>query len=157
MSELIGVDTESPIVFLLPLLLTGILLGLAMDYEVFLVSRMREAHVHGTEARRAVIIGFQYSARVVVAAAVIMFGVFAGFALTDQLIIKTIGFALAIGILADAFLVRMLIVPAVMLIVGEKMWWLPAWLDRLLPNLDIEGEGLADKVPSPTRREPALD
>ncbi|MBY4127529.1 MMPL family transporter [Rhodococcus fascians] len=157
LSELIGVDTESPIVFLLPLLLTGILLGLAMDYEVFLVSRMREAHVHGTEARRAVIIGFQYSARVVVAAAVIMFGVFAGFALTDQLIIKTIGFALAIGILADAFLVRMLIVPAVMLIVGEKMWWLPAWLDRLLPNLDIEGEGLADKVPPPTRREPALD
>ncbi|MBY3985646.1 MMPL family transporter [Rhodococcus fascians] len=157
LSELIGVDTESPIVFLLPLLLTGILLGLAMDYEVFLVSRMREAHVHGTEARRAVIIGFQYSARVVVAAAVIMFGVFAGFALTDQLIIKTIGFALAIGILADAFLVRMLIVPAVMLIVGERMWWLPAWLDRLLPNLDIEGEGLADKVPSPTRREPALD
>lgn len=146
LANLIGVDTQSPVVFILPLLLTGILFGLAMDYEVFLVSRMREAYVHGTEARQAVIIGFQHSARVVVAAAVIMFGVFAGFALTDQVIIKTIGFALAIGILADAFLVRMMIVPAVMAIVGDRMWWLPKWLDRILPNLDIEGEGLNDKI-----------
>ncbi|WP_037160152.1 MMPL family transporter [Rhodococcoides fascians] len=146
LANLIGVDTQSPVVFILPLLLTGILFGLAMDYEVFLVSRMREAYVHGTPAKQAVIVGFQHSARVVVAAAVIMFGVFAGFALTDQVIIKTIGFALAIGILADAFLVRMMIVPAVMAIVGDKMWWLPKWLDRVLPNLDVEGEGLSDKL-----------
>ncbi|WP_072801604.1 MMPL family transporter [Rhodococcoides yunnanense] len=149
LADLIGVDTTSPVVFILPLLLTGILFGLAMDYEVFLVSRMREAYVHGTEAKQAVIVGFQHSARVVVAAAVIMFGVFAGFALTDQVIIKTIGFALAIGILADAFLVRMMIVPAIMAIVGDKMWWLPKWLDRLLPNLDIEGEALTDKLDTP--------
>ncbi|OZD06562.1 hypothetical protein CH275_10135 [Rhodococcus sp. 06-235-1A] len=146
LANLIGVDTQSPVVFILPLLLTGILFGLAMDYEVFLVSRMREAYVHGTPARQAVIIGFQHSARVVVAAAIIMFGVFAGFALTDQVIIKTIGFALAVGILADAFLVRMMIVPAVMAIVGDKMWWLPKWLDRALPNLDVEGEGLKDML-----------
>ncbi|OZF42040.1 MMPL family transporter [Rhodococcus sp. 14-2470-1a] len=157
LANLIGVDTQSPVVFILPLLLTGILFGLAMDYEVFLVSRMREAFVHGTPARQAVIVGFQHSARVVVAAAVIMFGVFAGFALTDQVIIKTIGFALAIGILADAFLVRMMIVPAVMAIVGDKMWWLPTWLDRVLPNLDVEGEGLNNKTtPLKTRTpEPA--
>ncbi|MFC8181334.1 MMPL family transporter [Rhodococcus sp. NPDC057297] len=155
LANLIGVDTQSPVIFILPLLLTGILFGLAMDYEVFLVSRMREAFVHGTPARQAVVVGFQHSARVVVAAAVIMFGVFAGFALTDQVIIKTIGFALAIGILADAFLVRMMIVPAVMAIVGDKMWWLPAWLDRLLPNLDVEGEGLNDKLAPARTPEPA--
>lgn len=149
LSNLIGVDTTSPVVFILPLLLTGILFGLAMDYEVFLVSRMREAYVHGTAAKQAVIVGFQHSARVVVAAAVIMFGVFAGFSLTDQVIIKTIGFALAIGILADAFLVRMMIVPAIMALVGDKMWWLPKWLDRLLPNLDIEGEALDGKLDQP--------
>ncbi|MBT0567678.1 MMPL family transporter [Williamsia sp. CHRR-6] len=142
LASLIGVDTTSPVMFLLPLLLTGILFGLAMDYEVFLVSRMREAYVHGDPAKHAVIVGFQHSARVVVAAAIIMLGVFAGFALTDQVIIKTIGFALAVGILADAFLVRMTIVPAVMLIVGDRMWWLPRSLDKVLPNLDIEGETL---------------
>lgn len=146
LANLIGVDTQSPVIFILPLLLTGILFGLAMDYEVFLVSRMREAYVHGASARQAIVDGFQHSARVVVAAAIIMFGVFAGFALTDQVIIKTIGFALAIGILADAFLVRMMIVPAVMAIVGDKMWWLPKWLDRILPNLDVEGEGLSEKL-----------
>lgn len=161
LAGLIGVDTQSPVVFILPLLLTGILFGLAMDYEVFLVSRMREAYIHGTPAKQAVVIGFQHSARVVTAAAVIMFGVFAGFALTDQVIIKTIGFALAVGILADAFLVRMMIVPAVMVLVGDKMWWLPGWLDRLLPNLDIEGEALNHKLSAndkaadcPTDREP---
>ncbi|SNS97055.1 MMPL family transporter [Rhodococcoides kyotonense] len=152
LANLIGVDTQTPVVFILPLLLTGILFGLAMDYEVFLVSRMRESYVHGMSAKQAVIDGFQHSARVVVAAAIIMLGVFAGFALTDQAIIKSIGFALAIGILADAFLVRMMIVPAVMVIVGDKMWWLPKWLDRILPNLDIEGEGLADKLTPPREK-----
>ena len=139
---LVGLDAEAPIVFILPLLLTGILFGLAMDYEVFLVSRMREEFVHGREARESVVIGFQHSARVVTAAALIMIGVFAGFVFGDDPIIKTLGFALAIGVAADAFLVRMLLVPALMSIVGEKMWWIPAWLDRVLPNVDIEGEQL---------------
>ncbi len=143
---LIGLDAQAPVVFILPLLLTGILFGLAMDYEVFLVSRMREEHVHGREAREAVVQGFAHSARVVTAAALIMVGVFAGFAGGADPIIKTIGFALAVGVLADAFLVRMLLVPAVMSIVGERMWWLPRWLDRLLPNLDIEGESLARRL-----------
>lgn len=157
LNELIGLDTTSPVLFILPILLTGILFGLAMDYEVFLVTRMREAYVHGTPARQAVIDGFAHSARVVVAAAIIMIGVFAGFALVDDVILKSIGFALAVGVLADAFLVRMLIVPAVMLIVGERIWWMPKWLAPLVPAFDIEGEGLTkrlDAAEHDTAREP---
>ncbi|GAA3604248.1 MMPL family transporter [Kineosporia mesophila] len=149
LNNLIGLDVTTPVVFILPLLLTGVLFGLAMDYEVFLVTRMREAYVHGTQARQAVIEGFSHSARVVVAAAIIMFGVFAGFALGDDVMIKTIGFGLAVGVIADAFLVRMLIVPAVMAIVGERIWWLPKWLERALPDFDIEGEALTEKLGQP--------
>lgn len=143
---LIGLDATSPVLFILPILLTGILFGLAMDYEVFLVTRMREAYAHGIPAREAVIDGFAHSARVVVAAAIIMIGVFGGFALSGDPILKTIGFALAVGVLADAFLVRMLIVPAVLAIVGERIWWMPKWMQPLVPNLDIEGEGLAERL-----------
>lgn len=146
LNNLLGLDTTSPVIFILPLLLTGILFGLAMDYEVFLVTRMREAHVQGTPARQAVVLGFQHSARVVTAAAIIMMGVFAGFALVEDPIIKTIGFALTVGVLADAFLVRMTIVPALMALVGERIWWLPGWLDRIVPNLDIEGEALMHRL-----------
>ncbi|MEV3961391.1 MMPL family transporter [Nocardia sp. NPDC050193] len=146
LNQLIGLDSTAPVLFILPILLTGILFGLAMDYEVFLVSRMREAYVHGAPARRAVLEGFTHSARVVVAAAIIMVGVFAGFALTDDVILETIGFALAVGVLADAFLVRMLIVPAFMLIVGERIWWMPKWLAPLVPTFDIEGEKLTERL-----------
>ncbi|AXT86656.1 hypothetical protein C6I20_16780 [Aeromicrobium sp. A1-2] len=145
-SELIGIDKSGPVLFMLPLLLTGILFGLAMDYEVFLVSRMREEYVHGASAHESVVLGFQYGARVVTAAAMIMIGVFAAFALGDDVTIKSIGFGLAIGILADAFLVRMTLVPAFMALLGDRMWWLPRWLDRLLPNLDIEGESLTART-----------
>ena len=159
LNQLLGLDTTSPVIFILPLLLTGILFGLAMDYEVFLVTRMREAHVHGSPAREAVVVGFQHSARVVTAAAVIMMGVFAGFATGVDPIIKTIGFALTVGVLADAFLVRMTLVPALMAIVGERMWWLPSALERRLPNLDIEGEALAARLAAAqaARPEPVLE
>ncbi|QOC95089.1 MMPL family transporter [Micromonospora craniellae] len=143
LNELVGLDASGPVLFLLPILLTGILFGLAMDYEVFLVTRMREAYVHGVPARQAVIDGFTHSARVVAAAALIMVGVFAGFTLTDDIILKTIGFALAIGVLVDAFLVRMLIVPATMLILGRRIWWMPRWMNKVVPTLDVEGESLA--------------
>ncbi|MEV0728274.1 MMPL family transporter [Polymorphospora sp. NPDC050346] len=146
LNELVGLDTTGPVLFLLPILLTGILFGLAMDYEVFLVTRMREAYVHGAPARQAVIDGFTHSARIVAAAALIMVGVFAGFTLTDDIILKTIGFALAIGVLVDAFLVRMLIVPATMLILGPRIWWMPRWMGRLVPTLDVEGEALAKRL-----------
>lgn len=146
MADLIGVDKPGPIMSLLPLLLVGILFGLAMDYEVFLVSRMREEFVHGKSAKESVVRGFQFGARVVTAAAAIMIGVFGGFALGDDAMVKTIGFGLAFGILADAFLVRMTLVPAFMAIAGDKMWQLPRWLDRILPNVDIEGDSLRRRL-----------
>lgn len=156
LQTLIGLDAQSPVVFILPLLLTGILFGLAMDYEVFLVSRMRDEYVHGMSARDAVVAGFQHSARVVTAAALIMMGVFAGFAFAPDPIIKSIGLALTIGVLADAFLVRMLIVPALMSIVGDRMWWLPTWLDHVMPNVDIEGAALDQRLRESQVASPAL-
>ncbi|AGL18834.1 MMPL family transporter [Actinoplanes sp. N902-109] len=142
LAGLFGLDTPGPLVSFLPILLIGILFGLAMDYEVFLVSRMREDFVHGAEPRAATISGMGHGARVVTAAALIMISVFAGFALIDDPIIKSMGFALALGIAVDAFVVRMTIVPAVVSLLGRGAWWLPRWLDRVLPNVDIEGETL---------------
>ncbi|GAA2747720.1 MMPL family transporter [Terrabacter aerolatus] len=140
--SLVGLDTAGPLVSFLPILLIGILFGLAMDYEVFLVSRMREDFVHGDTAREAVVAGVGHGARVVVAAALIMMSVFAGFVLVDDPIIKSMGFALAFGVAVDAFVVRLSLVPAVMSFLGDRAWWLPRWLDRALPNVDIEGENL---------------
>ena len=138
--DLLGVSQEGPIVSFLPVLLIGILFGLAMDYEVFLVSRMREAFVHGGTPREAVVTGFGHSGRVVAAAALIMLGVFGAFVLNPDPVIKSIGLALAIGVFVDAFIVRMTLVPAVLTLLGRRAWSLPKWLDRILPNLDIEGE-----------------
>jgi RND superfamily putative drug exporter len=152
-----GVDEGSPVLSLLPILMTGILFGLAMDYELFLVTRMREEHAHGANARDAVATGFQHGARVVTAAAIIMLSVFGSFATAHDPIIKSIGFGLAFGILVDAFLVRMTLVPAFMALVGERMWWLPRWLDRVLPDLDVEGEKLTSHIdvpPASTADEP---
>lgn len=142
LSELVGVDTGGPLVSFLPIMIIGILFGLAMDYEVFLVSRMREDFVHGETAREAIVSGVGHGARVVVAAALIMISVFAGFVLIDDAVVKSMGFALAVGVLVDAFVVRLTLVPAVMSFLGNGAWWLPRWLDRLLPNVDIEGERL---------------
>lgn len=145
-----GVDQTAPIVSFLPIIVIAILFGLAMDYEVFLVSRMREDFVHGESAQAAVRSGFGHGARVVTAAAIIMTSVFAGFIFTSDDIIKSIGFALSFGVLVDAFVVRMTIVPAVMSLVGKAAWWLPRWLDRALPNVDVEGEKLlAELEPEP--------
>jgi RND superfamily putative drug exporter len=140
--DLFGVAQAGPIVSFLPVLLIGILFGLAMDYEVFLVSRMREAFVHGGNAREAIITGFGQSGRVVTAAALIMLGVFGAFVLNHDPVIKSIGLALAFGVLVDAFIVRMTLVPAALALLGRRAWSLPQWLDRRLPNLDIEGESV---------------
>ena len=140
--HLVGLDTPGPLVSFLPILLIGILFGLAMDYEVFLVSRMREDFVHGDTARQATVNGMGHGARVVTAAALIMISVFSGFILVDDPVIKSMGFALAIGVLIDAFVVRMTLVPAVMSLLGRGAWWLPRWLSRALPNVDIEGQAL---------------
>jgi RND superfamily putative drug exporter len=117
-----------------------------MDYEVFLVSRMREDFVHGDTAEQATINGMGHGARVVTAAALIMISVFAGFVLIDDPIIKSVGFALAIGVAIDAFVVRMTIVPAIMSLLGRSAWWLPRWLGAALPTVDIEGERLRSQL-----------
>ncbi|KUN21405.1 hypothetical protein AQJ23_31275 [Streptomyces antibioticus] len=139
---LIGVEETGPIMSMMPIFMVGVVFGLAMDYEVFLVTRMREAYVHGESPSQAVVTGFKHSARVVVAAAVIMMAVFGGFISSSESMIKMIGFGLAIAVFFDAFVVRMAIVPAVLALLGKKAWWLPKWLDRALPNVDVEGEGL---------------
>jgi putative drug exporter of the RND superfamily len=131
-----------PILSFLPILLMAVLFGLAMDYEVFLVSGMRETFVHTGDAKTAVVRGFSGAARVVTAAALIMFFVFASFIPDGAGIIKAMAVGLAVGILADAFLVRMTLVPAVMTLLGKYAWWMPKWLGALLPNVDIEGERL---------------
>jgi RND superfamily putative drug exporter len=154
LSGLVGLDGPGPLISFLPILLIGILFGLAMDYEVFLVSRMREDFVHGAGAQEATISGMGHGARVVTAAALIMTSVFAGFILLDDPVIKSMGFALAIGVAIDAFVVRMTIVPAVISLLGRAAWWLPRWLDRLLPNVDIEGERLRAELASEPEREP---
>ncbi|AYG78016.1 Membrane protein YdfJ [Streptomyces hundungensis] len=143
LASALGVAETGPVVSILPILVMAVLFGLAMDYEVFMVSRMREAHVHGAAPRAAVLAGSRHAARVVTAAALIMFAVFASFVPGGSTMLKPIAFALAVGVFIDAFLVRMTLVPAVLALVGRAGWWLPKWLDRLLPDLDIEGERLA--------------
>ncbi|QKG18853.1 MMPL family transporter [Actinomadura verrucosospora] len=142
LSGLFGVDTTGPIMSMMPIFMIGVVFGLAMDYQVFLVTRMREEHVHGASPGEAVVTGFRHGARVVTAAAVIMIAVFAGFLSSSESMIKMMGFALAAGVAFDAFVVRMTIVPAVMALVGRSAWWLPRWLERILPNVDVEGERL---------------
>lgn len=144
--ELINLERPMPVISFLPILLMGILFGLAMDYEVFLVSRMREEYVHGKSAVEAIRGGFVASGPVVAAAAVIMFSVFAFFVPEGMAAIKAIAFALAVGVAVDAFLVRMTLVPAVLTLLGDKAWWLPKWLDKLLPTFDVEGEVLTREM-----------
>ncbi|MDC7804622.1 MMPL family transporter [Sphingomonas sp. BLCC-B65] len=152
LADALHVTRTGPVISFMPIILMGVLFGLAMDYEVFLVSRMREDYVHTRRARGgradrqtavgAVRSGFTASARVVTAAAVIMFAVFAAFIPEGDTSIKPIALGLAVGIAVDAFLVRMTLGPAIMALLGEKAWWMPRWLDRALPHFDIEGEAV---------------
>ncbi len=143
---IINLPEPGPIISFLPIILMGILFGLAMDYEVFLTSRMREEYIHGN-TEHWVQDGFIHSAKVVVAAALIMFSVFAFFVPSGIGVIKPIAFSLALGVALDAFVVRMTLGPALMKLMGGRVaWWLPTWLDRLLPSLDVEGEALAHQT-----------
>ncbi|WP_149179645.1 MMPL family transporter [Streptomyces sp. TRM49041] len=146
LGSLFGVEQTGPIMSMMPIFMVGVVFGLAMDYEVFLVTRMREAYVHGERPGEAIVTGFRHGARVVTAAAVIMIAVFAGFIGSSEQMVKMIGFGLATAVLFDAFIVRMAIVPAVLALLGHKAWWLPRWLDRVLPNVDVEGEGLRKEL-----------
>ncbi|MFJ7077573.1 MMPL family transporter [Streptomyces sp. NPDC098781] len=149
LKDLVGLEQPGPIMSLMPILMVGIVFGLAMDYQVFLVTRMREAYVHGADARKAVAVGFRQNATVVTAAALIMVSVFAGFIGANDAILKGLGFTLAAAVVFDAFVVRLTIVPAVLALLGERAWSLPAWIDRILPDVDIEGEKLARPTPPP--------
>src|SRR5690606_6095853 len=137
------VDVNGPVVSFMPIMVMGVLFGLAMDYEVFLVSRMREEFVHTRDAKGWMERGFVANAPVVTAAALIMVSVFAGFVTSGWFMLQPIAVALAVGVLVDAFVVRMTFVPAVLALLGKHAWWLPAWLARSLPTVDVEGEGLA--------------
>lgn len=137
-------DVANPgaVLSFLPIILIGVLFGLAMDYQVFITSGMRESFMHGENAKQAVRSGFSHAAAVVTAAAIIMVSVFAGFIFSHLTMVRPLGFAMAFGVLVDAFVVRMTIVPAVMYLLGEKAWWLPRWLSRILPDVDVEGAKL---------------
>lgn len=142
----------------LPIILIGVLFGLAMDYQVFITSGMRESFMHGESAKHAVRTGFSHAAAVVTAAAIIMVSVFAGFIFSHLNMVRPLGFAMAFGVLVDAFVVRMTIVPAVMYLLGDKAWWLPRWLDRILPDMDVEGAQLRKESAEsgPGTKEPEL-
>ncbi|QIZ98453.1 MMPL family transporter [Leifsonia sp. PS1209] len=146
LSDALNVAKTGPVISFMPIILMGVLFGLAMDYEVFLVSRIREDYVHGGNARRAVESGFVGSAKVVTAAAIIMISVFAAFVPEGDTSIKPIALGLAVGVFVDAFIVRMTLVPAVLQLLGEKAWWMPRWLDRILPSFDVEGDGLQKEL-----------
>lgn len=144
LKDLVGVAEPLPIVSFLPMMMFAILFGLSMDYEVFILSRIREDFVHNGDPRKAVLTGITSSARVITAAALIMVSVFGAFVLGDNAVIKMFGIGLSVAVLLDATVVRMVIVPAVMTLFDKAAWWLPRWLDRILPNLDIEGEQLIE-------------
>ncbi|MCF8546974.1 MAG: MMPL family transporter [Microbacteriaceae bacterium] len=143
---LFDVHDPAPILSFLPTMLIGILFGLAMDYQLFLASGMREAFIHGKSATDSINYGLRLSRSVVTAAAIIMVSVFGGFIFSHTTMIRPVGFGLAAGVLIDAFLVRLVLVPAALKLIGPAAWWLPKWLDRLLPDVDVEGAKLERSV-----------
>ncbi|MGV9709413.1 MMPL family transporter [Gordonia sp. NPDC003424] len=144
-----------PIIAFLPIFLVGVVFGLAMDYQVFLTSRMREEYVHDETAKDSVIIGYQHGARVVASAALIMISVFAAFMLAPDSTAKMMGFAMAAAVFFDAFIIRMAVIPAIITMFGDVAWKLPRWLDRILPNVDIEGTAIRE-IPIDSQVDPAL-
>ncbi|WP_328408150.1 MMPL family transporter [Nocardia sp. NBC_00403] len=138
------IDDPHPIISFLPIMLIGLVFGLAMDYQVFLVTRMREEFVHGKSPKDAMVSGYHHGARVVTAAAVIMISVFGSFLLESDATAKSFGFALAVGVLLDAFIVRMILIPSLLVLMGKWSWWMPKWLDRILPDIDVEGSKLRE-------------
>jgi RND superfamily putative drug exporter len=142
LGAIFDIHDPGPIMSFVPTLIIGVVFGLAMDYQLFLGSGMREAYVHGKSAKDAVNFGMHLSSRVVIAAAIIMITVFGGFAFSESTTSRPIGFGLAAGVLFDAFLVRLVLIPAIMTLIGKAAWWIPKWLDRILPDVDVEGAAL---------------
>ncbi|WP_112134602.1 MMPL family transporter [Glycomyces dulcitolivorans] len=138
-SELLGVGTGAPIMYIVPVILVGIVFGLSMDYQVFLVSRMHEEWVHSKDNHRAVHIGMRETAQVIAVAATIMLCVFASFGFTGERIVSAIGIGLALAVLVDAFVLRLMVVPALMHLIGDRNWSYPRWAERITPHLSVEG------------------
>jgi RND superfamily putative drug exporter len=136
---LIGLEATVPINPFVPLMMFAILFGLSMDYEVFLLSRVREEFVRTGDSHTSVVEGLGATARVITSAALIMISIFGAFIGTDDVVVKMFGVGLAVAVLVDATLVRMVLVPATMALLGNANWWLPRWLDRILPHLALEG------------------
>jgi RND superfamily putative drug exporter len=155
MQSLVGLDESVPIISFLPMLMFAVLFGLSMDYEVFIVSRIREDYVRTGDAKGSVLSGLTSSARVITAAALIMISVFASFALNVEPTVKMMGIGFSVAVLLDATVVRMVIVPATMAFFGDRAWKLPAWLDRILPDVDIEGEHLIEELEEQDRHQTA--
>jgi RND superfamily putative drug exporter len=151
-ASLIGVHTTSPIPAYVPMMVFAIVFGLSMDYEVFLLSRVHEAWVAARDAHRSVAIGIGSTARVITTAAAIMVVVFASFVLNDQIAVKMLAIGMAVAVLIDASIVRMILVPSVMSLLGAHAWWMPRWLERVLPQLHLEGSEAAAPAPEPPRR-----
>ncbi|WP_132994062.1 MMPL family transporter [Gordonia zhaorongruii] len=139
------IDHTKPILSFLPIFLVGVVFGLAMDYQVFLVTRMREEFIHGLSAKDAIVAGYRHGSRVVTSAALIMISVFAAFMLAPDTTAKMMGFALAIAVFFDAFIIRMIVIPAALSLLGDRAWGLPKWLDKLVIDFDIEGGAVRDK------------
>jgi len=147
LSGVFDVHAPGPVLSFAPILIMGVLFGLAMDYQLFLGSGMREAYVHGLPARHAVVAGVRLGRSVVIAAAIIMISVFGGFVFSHLGMVRPLGFGLAVGVLCDAFVVRLLLMPSAMHLLGDKAWWLPRWLERVLPQVDVEGAALERSHP----------
>lgn len=144
--DVFDITGTGPILTFLPILVMGILFGLSMDYQLFTATGMREAYAQGSAPKVAVRKGLVAGRAVVTAAALIMISVFAGFVFTDDVMITSIGLALAVGVLLDAFVVRLLLVPSVLHLLGPAAWWLPKWIDRILPDVDVEGAALEEEI-----------
>ena len=146
LSDLFGVTEPAPILAFLPILMCGVLFGLAIDYQLFIMSGVREAHVRGDRPRLALLRGLKQGGPVVTACGIIMVSVFAGFVFAELTMIRPIGFGLAIGVLLEAFLVRATLIPATTYLLGRWAWALPRWLERLLPQVDVEGQRLEESM-----------
>ena len=149
-SSLVGIDEKVPIPSFVPMLMFAIVFGLSMDYEVFLLSRVHEAWIATKDSHRAVAIGIGATARVITTAAAIMIVVFLSFVLDDDPTVKMLAVGMAVAVLIDASIVRMVLVPSVMTLLGDRAWWLPGWLDRIIPDIQLEG----GPQPAPAEREP---
>jgi RND superfamily putative drug exporter len=151
--QLFGIETPTPIPAFIPMMMFAILFGLSMDYEVFLLSRVREEYLRTGDNTTAVADGLAATAKVITAAALIMTAVFGAFILDDQIFLKIIGLGMAAAVVIDATIIRLILVPATMELLGDKNWWMPRWLDRIIPHLDIEGthaDAPTHAVPQPS-------